>query len=167
MSNLSDALLKQIIKSTFLPKLSTKGKEYCKMGHNLELPYAELLLMHSKEALTYFIVDEIFCVGLVGKENELYAKASFDFMAVTIIENQKHLVGVECKARVTSATQQRERAQSELLSRLQSPASSTSSASTTTTTTSSTCTFSSTGSSRELYAVVDAASNDFHSYVDS
>jgi hypothetical protein len=39
MSNsfLHTSFLKQIVKSSFLPKLIAKGKEYCKMGHNLEL----------------------------------------------------------------------------------------------------------------------------------
>ncbi len=97
-----------------------------------------------------FIVDNIFRVSLVEKELEFYAKASLDFMAVVTIENRKCLVGVECQARVTSATQQRERAQAELLSRLQSPTS-TCSASTSSST--------SHRSSRELYAVIDAASS--------
>jgi hypothetical protein len=39
----SNSLLPQIIKSFFLSQLSAKGKEYCKMGHDLELPFVKQL----------------------------------------------------------------------------------------------------------------------------
>jgi hypothetical protein len=37
------------------------------MGQNLELPLARTLLPHSKEGLTIFQIDDIYRVGLVGK----------------------------------------------------------------------------------------------------
>jgi hypothetical protein len=74
------------------------------MGHDLELLYAKQLLKHSKEGLTRFTVDKIYRVSLVGKREEIYSKASFDFIAVATVEGEKCLVGVECMARVTSVT---------------------------------------------------------------
>ncbi len=90
------------------------------MGHALELPFAKKLLQHSKEGLTKFQVEDIYRVGLVGKKGRPYAKASCDFIAVVNIDGEKKLVGVECKARVTPGTQQRERDHSVYLSRFHS-----------------------------------------------
>jgi hypothetical protein len=63
--------LKQIIACSFMPKLTAKGKEYCKMGQDLELPYALKLLKHSKEGLTKFHVSQLYHVGLLAKCNAL------------------------------------------------------------------------------------------------
>lgn len=107
-----------IVKSSFLPRLTAKGKEFCKLGHELELPFARKLLQHSKEGLTIFDVEKIYRVSLVGKMNEMYVKALCDFVASAVIDGEKQLVGVECKAsRVTPGTHQRERAHTEFLSR--------------------------------------------------
>jgi len=40
-------------------RLSVKGRKYCMMGHDLEIPFARKLLQHSQEGLTFFIVEEI------------------------------------------------------------------------------------------------------------
>jgi hypothetical protein len=148
-SYLQSLFLKQIVKSSFLPKLTAKGKEYCKMGQNLELPLARKLLQHSKEGLTIFQIDDIYRVGLVGKKHELYSKASCDFIAGAVIGGEEQLVGIECKARVTPRTDQREREHALFLSRFQHI--STSTASTT----------------NQLYTIVHADTEDFHLYVDS
>jgi hypothetical protein len=155
-SFLHTSFLKQIVKSSFLPKLTAKGKEYCKMGHNLELPFAQKLLQHSKEGLTIFQVEDIYRVGLVGKKDEMYAKASCDFVAGIVIAGEKQLVGVECKARVTPRIHQREREHAVFLSRFMNLC------------TSSTTSYSSSAtSSAELYTVICVDSEDFHLYVDS
>ncbi len=57
------------------------------MGHNLALPYAEPFWSIQRKDLPVLIVGKKFCVGLVGKEHESYAEASFDFKAVATIEN--------------------------------------------------------------------------------
>jgi hypothetical protein len=106
------------------------------MGQDLELPYAQKLLKHSKEGLTKFHVSQLYRVGLLAKCNALYAKASCDFIAGAEIDGEKMLVGVECKARVTPATHQRERCHSEFLFRFR--ATSTSSGTISNSTTSST-----------------------------
>jgi hypothetical protein len=152
----------QIVKSSFLPKLSANGKEYSKMGHKLEVPFAKRLLEHSMMGLSKIKVEEIYRVGLVGKED---AKASCDFIAVATVEHVKVLVGVECKAWVTPGTHQRERGHADFLSRFQhslSLSTSTSSSTSTTTlgNTSNPC------SNTELYTVIDAQSTNFHLYVD-
>jgi hypothetical protein len=69
-SFLRTSFLRQIFKSSFLPKLTAKGKEYCKMGQNLELPFAQKLLQQSKEGLTLFQIENVYRVGLVEK-NEM------------------------------------------------------------------------------------------------
>ena len=97
-SLVQSSLLRMIVKSSFLPRLTAKGKEFCKLGHELELPFARKLLQHSKEGLTIFDVEKIYRVSLVGKMNEMYVKALCDFVASAVIDGEKQLVGVECKA---------------------------------------------------------------------
>ncbi len=162
-TSVNSSLLMKIIKYSFLPKLSAKGKEYSKMGHILEVPFAKRLLKHLRMGITKITVEEIYRVGLVSKEGEAYAKASCDFIAVATVENEKVLVGVECKVRVTPSTHQRERRHADFLSRFQQGVSLSISSSTppaTTGTTSST-------SNKEIYTVIDAASTAFHDYVDA
>ncbi len=154
-SSICTSLLRQIVKSSFLPKLSAKGKEYCKMGQNLEVPFARKLLQHSKEGLTKYKIEKIFRVGLVAKRNKNYAKASCDFVAADTIEEETLLVGIECKARVTLGTHQRERAHTELLSRFQGMSLSPSNTGT------------AVGGAPELYTIISALSTDFCAYIDS
>ena len=171
-------LLKQIVKSSFLPRLTAKGKEFCKLGHELELPFVIKLLKHSDEGLTKFTVEKIYRVGLLGKKDELYAKASCDFIAGVIVEGENLLVGVECKARLSPGTDQRERLHTEFLSHfhgmsLASPAAAntaTSIASSVAGTPASSSSSTSTTIGRggaEMYTIIEAASADFHIYVDS
>jgi hypothetical protein len=89
-SNVRASLLQRIFASCFLPKLTAKGREYCKMGHTLELPFAWKLLQHSKEGLTKFQVEDIFHVGLVGKRGRPYAKESCDLITVISINGEKN-----------------------------------------------------------------------------
>ncbi len=139
------------MKGRLCRKLTAKGKEYCKSGHQLELPFGKKLLKHSKEGITRFRVEKLFRVGLVGKNGEMYAKASTDFIGVAIIGNLETLVAIECKARVTPGTHQREREHAELLSRGgQGHYASTSNSST-----------------LQLYTVIEALSGDYHKYVNS
>jgi hypothetical protein len=62
-----------------------KGKEYCKMGHDLEVPFAQKLLQHSKEGLTKFEVEDIYRVGLVGKRGSMH----HNVVAVAINDGEK------------------------------------------------------------------------------
>jgi hypothetical protein len=162
------SLLRQIVKSSFLPRLTAKGREFCKLGHDLEIPFARKLLQQSKEGLTKFTMEKIYRVGLVGKRDHLYAKASCDFIAGVIIKGENLLVRVECKARVTPATDQRERLHTEFISHFHSMSLASSMASTSpasTSTTTSSTTFGIRGA--ELYTIIEAASVDFNAYVDS
>jgi hypothetical protein len=145
-------LLRQVVKSSFLPKLSAKGKEYCKTGQNLEVPFARKLLLHSKEGHALFECKNIYRVGLLGREGEMFAKASCDFLASALINGEMQVVGVECKARVAPGTDQIERAQTDYLTRFHS--------------TLSTSTHTSSRTSTQ-YMEVDARARDFHKYVDS
>jgi hypothetical protein len=140
--------LKQIIICSFTPTLTAKEKAYCKMGQDRELPYALKLLKHSKDGLTKFHVSQLYCVGLLGKCNAMYAKASCDFIAGAVIDGERMLVRVECKARVTPATHQRECCHNEFLFCFHA--------------TSTGAISNSTGT--ELYTVVSVSSSDFHCY---
>lgn len=143
------SLLKKIIEASFMPKLTARGKEYCKAGHQLELPYGNKLLQHSKEGITKFKVENLFRVGLVGKHGELYAKASTDFIGVGVIDGVETLFAVECKARLAPGTHQHEREHAELLSRGKQFSSSSSTV------------------GRELYTIIEASSGDYHKYITS
>jgi hypothetical protein len=77
-----------------------------KMGHALELPFEGKLLEHSKKDVTVFPIDQIYCIGMVGKQGMMYAKSSCDFIARINTDGEKMLVGVECEARVTPGAQQ-------------------------------------------------------------
>ena len=150
---LRTSLLKKIIEASFLPKLTAKGKEYCKLGLQLEGPFGKKLLQHSSDGITKFKVEGLYRVGLVGRGDEMYAKASTDFVAIAIVEGVETLVAIECKARVTPGTHQREREHGDLLFRRQENdhhRSTTGSSSTS-----------------DLYTVIEASSNDFHKYVNS
>jgi hypothetical protein len=133
-SFLQTSLLRMIVKSSFLPRLTAKGKEFCKLGHELEIPFAKKLIEHSNAELTLFKVEKIFCMGLVAKQDELYVKASCDFVTCAVVEGERQLVGVECKAQVTPGTYQRERIHAEFLSQFHSMSISSSSPTTSTTT---------------------------------
>ena len=136
-------LFKQIMLTSFLPKLSAKGKEYCKAGQRLEVPFARRLMEHSNSGLTKFRVERIYQVGLLGKTGSLYAKASCDFVAGVLIDGDEEIVGIECKARVTGGTAQREHMLAESLNGFMD--------------------FMDT----ELFTVIEATSNDYHLYIDS
>lgn len=56
-------LLKPIFESPFMPKLNAKGKEYCKMGQELEIPFITKLLKHSRQGITRFHVKKILFWG--------------------------------------------------------------------------------------------------------
>ena len=144
--NLFFLLLKQVIESSFLPKLSAKGKEYCKMGQDLEIPFVKQLSKHSDKGITKFTIKSIYRVGLVAREGEMHVKASCDFIAGAIVNGEEVLVGVECKARVTPGTIQREHEVAESIQRQQRALS---------------------GMGTELYTIVDASSTEFSTYVDS
>jgi hypothetical protein len=105
-SDVHTLFLSRIFQSTSMPRLKAKGREYCKIGNALKLPFARKLLQHSKEGLTKFEVERVYRVGLVSRRGRPSAKASCDFVAVANINGERLLVGVECKARLTPATQQ-------------------------------------------------------------
>jgi hypothetical protein len=118
------SLLRKIFKSTFLPKLTTKGKEYSKIGQNLEGSFCNT----PKRDLPNFLV------GLVVKRNKNYAKASCDFMGVVTIEERNCLQAQGVRLDLHPGTHQRERALTELLPRFHSSTSLNSNPRTTTST---------------------------------
>jgi hypothetical protein len=57
-------LIQRILQCSFLPRLTGKGKEYCKRGHDLEPAYATRLLDDSE----FNGIQEIYKTGLVRKK---------------------------------------------------------------------------------------------------
>jgi hypothetical protein len=95
-----------VIKSTCLPKLTGKGKEYSKVGHKNEEPLLKALLTSSDNP---YELIQIVRPGLVSKQNYPYVKTSID--AIGFIANDEgdlEMVGIEVKSRVTNATYQAE-----------------------------------------------------------
>jgi hypothetical protein len=152
------SLLKKIVEASFMPKLTAKGKEYCKSGHQLERPFGNNLLQHSKEGITRFRVLKLFCVGLVGKNGEMYAKASANFIGVAIIHGRETLFAVECKGRLTPGMHQHKHEHAELLSRGRLASATTGTSISTTV---------SNGDEKELYTVIEATSGEYHKYITS
>ena len=79
-SSLYERLLDTFHCQAFLPKLNAEGSEYCKIGHESEVPLAKQLLRHSQEGATAgFVIHGISRPGLVGKKGKLYVKGTIDF----------------------------------------------------------------------------------------
>lgn len=95
-----------VLKSTCMPKLTGKGKEYAKLGHkNEELLLKALLNCRDNPHK----LNQIVRPGLVSKQNYPYVKTSVD--AIGLIKNDDddlELVGIELKSRVTNSTYQEE-----------------------------------------------------------
>jgi hypothetical protein len=80
-----------------MPWLTARGRKYSKMGLAFELPVARKLLEHSKKVLAVFAIDQIYCIGMVGKQRMMYAKSSCDFIARIDIDGEKSLLGWNAK----------------------------------------------------------------------
>jgi hypothetical protein len=95
-----------VLKSTFMLKLSGKGKEYAKVGHRNEEPLLEALLKSSENPHK---VLQIMRPGLVSKHGYSYVKTSVDAIGFIKTEDgDLEIVGIEIKSRVTNASFQGE-----------------------------------------------------------
>ena len=109
-------LIKSVLQRSFMRPLKGKQKEYCSMGHTLELPIAKDWMndINVKKMLPSnlkFKVVSLHKVGLVGKKNSPWAKDSVDFIAF-IYNEETYLVevwGVEIKSRQTVVTVSKEK----------------------------------------------------------
>mmetsp|Transcript_7145 Transcript_7145/g.10465 ORF Transcript_7145/g.10465 Transcript_7145/m.10465 type:complete len:544 (+) Transcript_7145:549-2180(+) len=86
-----------------MPKLYGREKEYCKRGHELEVPAAKRLLREGRENE----IVKIFKTGLVQKKEQPHEKTTIDFVAIKeTSDGDRKLIGVEMKARLRNKTLQ-------------------------------------------------------------
>eukprot|EP00957_Ditylum_brightwellii_P147030 11194751-Ditylum_brightwellii.AAC.1 len=99
------------IKSSFMMKLSGNRKESAQIGHEMEKVYTRTLVENSfKKAIQsidlfikFFIVS-----GLLQQKEHLYMRTSIDGLLYATLNGEKEIIGVEFKARTSSATTQAE-----------------------------------------------------------
>lgn len=122
------SLLERLLQSTYLPKLSGRGKEYCKRGHELEPVLAAKLQRDSDEGTTPYKLLSIFSPGNVRHRDRRYVSDTIDFLSVAkerddetpVEENadsgsntELTVIGLEMKSREASQTEQQERLSSQ------------------------------------------------------
>jgi len=103
--------IKAILLKSFMPRLTGERREYCSLGHQLELPVFMSFMRDMNENQKLAItVGGAYAAGLVAKKDRLYAKDSIDFLAGVQCNGQENheIWGVEIKARVTIKTMQEE-----------------------------------------------------------
>lgn len=98
-------LLGCVLKSTFMHKLTGKGKQYANIGHRNEEPLLRALLNRDDNPHKLL---QILRPGLVSKGDNPYAKTSVDAIGLIKYDNELELVGIELKSRVTNQTRERE-----------------------------------------------------------
>lgn len=100
-------IIKAVLERSFMKPLKGPSREYCQMGHKLELPIGSDWMrdVNEKNLLPGFKVISLHTVGLVAKVDRLWAKDSIDFLAFVVNEAKEvQLWGVEIKSRQTFAT---------------------------------------------------------------
>ena len=108
----TDAIIKAVLKKSFMKHLKGQARDHCQMGHKLELPIAKDFMsdVNEKKKLGGDVkIISVHKVGLVGKKMQPWAKDSIDFIACVLEANQLKLWGVEVKSRQTVSTVTRER----------------------------------------------------------
>ena len=105
---ISKEIVKSILKKSFMKPLKGQARDYCRMGHKLELPIGLDWMkdVNEKKLLPGFKIISLHKVGLVGKKNHPWAKDSIDFIAFVYDEDSSsvELWGVEVKSRQTNST---------------------------------------------------------------
>ncbi len=107
-----DAAVKEVLMKSFQkPHGAGKHREYCSLGHRLELPilkkWIKLVTDRTNTAgslVPGLSVEGAYNVGLAAKKGALYAKDSVDFVLPVKENGQWKVWGFEAKGRVTVAT---------------------------------------------------------------
>lgn len=101
-------IIEAILKKGFMKRLSGNQKEYCEMGHKLELPIATRWMrdFNVKHQFRDHRVVSIHKAGLVSKRESPWVKDSIDFVAVVknLTDGTTDLWGVEVKSRQKQST---------------------------------------------------------------
>ncbi|GFH47201.1 hypothetical protein CTEN210_09822 [Chaetoceros tenuissimus] len=110
LSNREKAVL-EVLKKSFMPHQKGKDREYCQIGHRLELPILKKFveLIPGVREYSNVKVKNAYTVGLAAKKDAVYAKDSIDFLLSVEENNMRSIWGFECKGRVTHSTEVEER----------------------------------------------------------
>lgn len=93
-----------LLKCTYMKPLTGKSKEWCKLGHELEVPLVKQFISDCNW------VTAVYKAGLVQMRERPYIKDSIDFLGVGRDgNNEGRLFGVEVKGGVTPGTLFKER----------------------------------------------------------
>ena len=102
-----DAATKAILEKSFLPHRKGRAREYCSLGHRLELPILNswVSIINEGECAPGIEIKGAYTTGLAAKREAVFAKDSIDFV-VTVKEEGGNLKawGFEAKGRVTAET---------------------------------------------------------------
>ena len=104
----ADAALKSVLTKSFLPHQKGEKREYCTLGHRLELPILHAFCKQTSKIdfpCRDLKVKGGYTAGLAGKKGCRHAKDSIDFV-ITVNDNSEDTVlwGFEAKGRVTMNT---------------------------------------------------------------
>ena len=106
-------VIKAMLERSFMRPLKGKSRDYCKMGHKLELPIGIDWMkdVNEKKIFPGFSIVSLHKVGLVSKKNQPWAKDSIDFIAFVHDDNNAclQLWGIEIKSRQTNVTISKEK----------------------------------------------------------
>lgn len=100
-------IIQAMLKRSFMKRLVGDEKDYCEMGHKLELPLGINWMkdVNKKNLFPGFSILSLHKVGLVSKKNSPWVKDSIDFVAAVKDENAAiQLWGVEIKSRQKQQT---------------------------------------------------------------
>ena len=106
--NITQEIIKALLSKSFMKPLKGAIRDYCSMGHKLELPLAKdwMTDVNEKNLFPGFKIISLHKVGIVGKKYHPWAKDRIDFIAFAFCEDTDSLElwGVEIKSRQTNAT---------------------------------------------------------------
>jgi hypothetical protein len=110
-----DAATKAILEKSFLPHMKGISRDYCSLGHRLEIPILHSWMNTVEDNRDdpmfgfEFEIQAAFTAGLAAKKNAMYAKDSVDFVVIVAENGDLKPWGFEAKGRVTTRTDGEER----------------------------------------------------------
>ena len=101
-----EAAVRAILEKSFLPHQKGQKREYCSLGHRLEVPILKSWIEVASECASFadLEVKGAFTAGLAAKQGALYAKDSIDFSITVQDQGFLETWGFEAKGRVTADT---------------------------------------------------------------
>ena len=102
-----DAIIQAVLTKSFLPHQKGVKREYCSLGHRLEIPVVKNWVQVARDMQPSVVVRGVYSTGLAAKREKEHAKDSIDF--IMTVEDPKEggilkAWGFEAKGRVTVVT---------------------------------------------------------------